>query len=787
MKILNLLFLILPFASLAQTLVVPSTRWSTQPWEARWVGPTENKSQYGIYHFRKTFSLSSPPEKFIIHISADNRYRFFVNGIYVTEGPQLSDLRHWKFESLDISKNLKQGENTLAIQVAYLGEVAPVFMMGKQAALIVQGDDAASAIVNTDKTWKYKEDESVSPIVFKPGQKELFFQYYAAGPLEKVDGNLHPWGWEQPTFNDTNWTSPSVMQNGTTFRAEGYGDAQWELTPRNIPLMEHSYEELNLLRRWEGKLETGIKAGAIKFPLKIPANQKVTLLFDNRKLTSAFPEFVTTGGKGAEIKAIYAEALFDDIKNKGHRDSIAGKSIHGVYDIFLTDGGSNRLFTSISYRTFRYVQFDIITGDQPLTITKLGSWFTGYPFEKKAIFTASDPQLSNVFDIGFHTARLCAYDTYMDCPYWERLQYIGDTRIQAFVSYYVTGDDRLARNAIEQFEWSMTYDGLTYSRYPSELPQFIPNYSLVWITMVHDYFKYRNDPQFVKSFLPGIRRVIEHFEQYLTEDKMMRLQPYWDFFDHSFSAKKIAAESQNKTLTNNTLFFAYVLDMSAELFAYYKENGESEKYAKLSRELKAAVQKNCWDSGRGLYADSPDKKHFSMHNNIMAILCDIVPPTDQAALLRKISDDQSITKTTLYFDFYLGRAMSKAGAGDQYYDLLDKWKDLLKLGLTTFPEGVDRSECHAWSASPDFEMLATFCGIESDGPGFEKVLIRPQLQSLSKVQGSIPHWAGNLEVNFEKKGEGLSGKVILPKGITGKLVWNLKTMELREGENNIRL
>ncbi len=388
---------------------------------------------------------------------------------------------------------------------------------------------------------------------------------------------------------------------------------------------------------------------------------------------------------------------------------------------------------------------------------------------------------------GFHTARLCAYDTYMDCPYWERLQYIGDTRIQAFVSYYVTGDDRLARNAIEQFEWSMTYDGLTYSRYPSELPQFIPNYSLVWITMVHDYFKYRNDPQFVKSFLPGIRRVIEHFEQYVTDDKMMRLQPYWDFFDHSFSAKKIAAESQNKTLTNNTLFFAYVLDMSAELFDYYKENGESEKYAKLSRELKAAVQKNCWDSGRGLYADSPDKKHFSMHNNIMAILCDMVLPKNQAALLRTISDDQSITKTTLYFDFYLGRAMSKAGAGDQYYDLLDKWKDLLKLGLTTFPEGVDRSECHAWSASPDFEMLATFCGIESDAPGFEKVLIRPQLQSLSKVQGSIPHWAGNLEVIFEKKGESLSGKVILPKGITGKLVWNLKTMELREGENNIRL
>ena len=787
MKILKLFFLILPFASLAQTLVVPSERWSTKPWEARWIGPHENKSQYGVYHFRKIFSIASVPEKFVIHISADNRYRLFVNGSYITEGPQLSDLRHWKFESLDIAKSLKVGENTLAIQVVYLGEVAPVFMMGKQAALIVQGDDTNSAIVNTDKTRKYRKDESVSPIVFRPGQKELFYQYYAAGPLEKVDGSKHPWGWEQSGFNDSNWIAPMTMAIGTTFLAEGYGDAQWELIPRNIPLMERMYEELNLLRRWEGRLEPGVKAGAIKFPIKVAANQKVTLLFDHKKLTTAFPELVTTEGKGAEIKVIYAEALFDDIKNKGHRDSINGKSIHGVYDIFLADGGSNRSFTSISYRTFRYVQIEITIGDQPLTITKFGSWFTGYPFEKKAMFATSDPQLSKVFDVGFRTARLCAYDTYMDCPYWERLQYIGDTRIQAFVSYYVTGDDRLARNAIEQFEWSMTYDGLTNSRYPSELPQFIPNYSLVWITMVHDYFKYRHDPQFVKSFLPGIRRVIDHFEQYLTDDKMMRLQPYWDFFDHSFSAKKIAAESQNKTLTNNTLFYAYVLDMSAELFAYYKENGESEKYATLSRELKAAVQKNCWDAARGLYADSPDKKHFSMHNNIMAVLCDMVPPQEQAALLRKIVEDQSITKTTLYFDFYLGRAMSKAGAGDQYYAQLDKWKDLLKLGLTTFPEGVDRSECHAWSASPDFEMLATFCGIESDAPGFEKVLIRPQLQSLSKVQGSIPHWAGKLDVAFEKKGEGLTGKVILPKGISGRLVWGQKTIELKEGKNSIKL
>ncbi len=40
----------------------------------------------------------------------------------------------------------------------------------------------------------------------------------------------------------------------------------------------------------------------------------------------------------------------------------------------------------------------------------------------------------------------------MDCPYYEQLQYGGDTRIQGLVSMYMTGDGRLIKNAIEQLD-----------------------------------------------------------------------------------------------------------------------------------------------------------------------------------------------------------------------------------------------------------------------------------------------------------------------------------------------
>jgi alpha-L-rhamnosidase len=780
MKVLLIPFLCLPLMGSTQHLVTPSDHYVKNRWEARWIGPEEGAYRYGVHYFRKSFSLKTKPYRFVIHLSADNRYRFFVNGTYVTDGPQINDTRHWRFESLDIGPLMKEGENVLAVQVANFAEEAPVYLMGKRTALIMQGDDSLSAIVNTDKTWKYLADKAVTPLVFKPGDPSLFYQYYAAGPLEKVEGTNFPWGWELPDYNDTSWPSAQPSETGAPFGIVGYGDATWELVPRSIPLMERTYQNSGPIRR-----SSGIPKVSPVFPITIPARTTASILVDQQVLTSAFPELTSSGGKDSQIKVTYAEALFEDIKMKGHRDSIRGKTIHGVYDVFLPEGNKSRNFTTLTYRTFRYVQLDITTGNEPLAIEKFGSWFTAYPFEKKASFASNDPALAKVFNIGWHTARLCAYETYMDCPYWERLQYIGDTRIQALVSYYVSGDDRLAKNALEQFQQSLTYDGLTYSRYPSSLPQYIPNYSLVWVTMVHDYFMYRNDPEFVKSFLPGIQRVLDHFEQYMTPDNMMREQPYWDFIDHTFPTHKIVEESFFKRLTTNSLFYAYTLSLASEMFGYYNEPKLAQKYSVRSQQLKTGVKKQCWDANRQLYADTPDKKHFSMHSNILAVLCGMVPKEEQQDFVKRIVESKNITQTTLYFDFYLGRAMNQAHAGDLYLGLLDKWKELLDVGLTTFPEGVDRSECHAWSASPDFEMLATFAGIQPQTPGFKKVIIRPLLQKLESVKGNIPHWAGELSVDFNKNGNQLTGTVVLPSSITGRLEWNGKVVELKSGENKI--
>ncbi len=157
------------------------------------------------------------------------------------------------------------------------------------------------------------------------------------------------------------------------------------------------------------------------------------------------------------------------------------------------------------WRTWRYLDLDITTGSDPLTLESLKAHFTAYPFEERANFQSGDPDLDKIWQTSWRTARVDAHETYMDTPYYEQLQYVGDTRIQALISYTVAGDDRLGRQAITAFDQSRIPEGITRSRYPSNLPQNIPTFSLLWIGMLHDYWMYRPDPQFVSDELPGTR------------------------------------------------------------------------------------------------------------------------------------------------------------------------------------------------------------------------------------------------------------------------------------------
>ena len=782
-----------PMQQLALEKINPSLL--NNSWKAQWIShPTESLVDYGVFHFRKIFELKEQPKEFIINISADNRYRLFVNGKAVCFGPARADLEHWSYESIDIAPFLKVGKNLLAAEVWNFGDLKPWAQFSIKTAFIVQGNSPLEEIVNTDSSWKVIKDQAYSPA--PASSKETSGQFVVVGPCDRVDAALYPWGWETPGYDDHSWLTPRTLDAA---HPRGVGtDINWELTPRTIPLMEQIQQKFTTIRRTSGEtVPEGFIEG--KAVWTIPANKKITVLFDQANLTTGYPELIVSKGKGSTIRLTYSESLFDPEGAKGNRNEIEGKSILGYSDFFMPDGTAERLFRPLWFRTWRYLQMEIETGGDPLTINSFSSEFTAYPLKENAVFDSDQPDLKKIWNVGWRTARLCANETYFDCPYYEQLQYIGDTRIQSLISLYVSGDDRLVRNAITDFNESIFYEGLTRSRYPSANPQIIPPFSLYWVDMVNDYWTLRDDPEFIKSFLPGIESVLGWFTGRIDKETgLLGKVEYWNFVDWAVewawnNERGIGGVPAGGFKDGNSsilsMQFAYASQRAAELFRYYGQPEKAETYSELARQLRNAVYGKCWDESKGYLADTPSKKEFSMHAQIFAVLTNTIPEKDQKNFVQRFLNDKNLIQPTMYFRFYLTQALKKTGLADQYLETLGLWNEMLQKGLTTFAENPDpaRSDCHAWSASPDYDFLATVAGIRPESPGFKTVEIEPALGKLTFIKGQMPHPAGIISFDLKRVGtQGISGAIILPEGLTGTFKWNGKSIALK-GKTNIEL
>ena len=61
-------------------------------WSAAWIEvPGSDPEEYGVYYFRKDVELADAPGSFVIHVSADQRYKLYVNGTLVSLGPARND------------------------------------------------------------------------------------------------------------------------------------------------------------------------------------------------------------------------------------------------------------------------------------------------------------------------------------------------------------------------------------------------------------------------------------------------------------------------------------------------------------------------------------------------------------------------------------------------------------------------------------------------------------------------------------------------------------------------
>ena len=763
-----------------------SAQASQKQWNANWIAvPNTDGNAYGVFYFRKTVNLPAKPASFIIHVSADNRYKLYVNGLLVSLGPARGDTYYWNYETVDLAPYLNQGKNTVSALVFNESQYRPEAQITVRTAFIVQGNTAAEEILNTNNTWKCIEDKGYQPLA----------GFFAASSGEMVAINPKLTGWESAAFDDSSWPlAANLFQGQPKGMSDGFG---WMLVPSPLPQMELTYQRIPVLRMANG-ITAPVLFPAIKTVVNIPANTTVTLLLDQTYLTNAYITLKFSRGKNAGISMRYAESLFDNLNKygsrKGNRDSVEGKDFNGREDRLISAGTDQQSYTTLYWRSFRYIKLTISTKEEPLLIDDIYGTFTGYPFKFNAVFNTENTEIKKILEVGWRTARLCAMETYFDCPYYEQLQYIGDTRIQAMISYYNSGDDRLARNAINLSDHSCLTEGVTQSRWPTHDAQIISTFSLWYIGMLHDYWMYRADSNFIKDKLVGERAVLDFFSKYQQPDGSLKNTPFWTFVDWA-NGKNWFMGSPPKSTAGSSAILDLQLLWAYQWAADMESETGMQAYAVLYRQraakLKQTIQLKYWDTDKKLYADTEDKTMFSQHANALAILTGMVKQADFNSFSKKLLEDASLTQCTIYFKYYLNQALVKAGMGNEYMHWLDVWRNSIKIGLTTWPEESNlqntRSDCHAWGASPNIEFFRTVLGIDSDAPGFTKIKIEPHLGDLTNVSGEIPHPEGKVAVSYKMEKDHWKINISIPQKTTGILIWKTKTYKLKAGEHLLDL
>lgn len=790
----RLYFLSVLFSLLTAALSVQAQSgdhyYQPKPWAAKWIAPPGiTGTEYGVYHFRKPIELKEKPAVYKVRISADNRYKLFVNSQLVSLGPARGDLSHWNYETVDLAPYLKAGKNIIAALVWNDGQYRNEAQITYRTGLIVQGNTAQQSAVNTDTSWKCIKDEGYRPIQY----------YFIAGPGQLADMRQVIKGWKNQDFDDSAWPSATVVSNGYP---KGSSDAGWMLVPSPLPAMERTYQRIPLLRKTVGMAAPSREFPGAKRQIRIPADTTVTLLLDQTYLTNAYFTLQFSEGESASIAIGYAETLYenpedkdkDNHPRKGHRDEVEGKFFTGMADSILSDGSLRQTYTSMFWRTYRYIQLRIHTRSAPLIIDDVYGTFTGYPFKLNARFNTRDTVINKILETGWRTARLDAMETYMDCPYYEQLQYIGDTRIQAMISYFNSGDDRLARNALNLIDHSRLPEGVTMSRWPSHGTQIISTFSLWYIGMLHDYWMYRPDSAFVRDKLPGARQVLAFFSHFQGADGSLKNLPYWKFVDWVGGPGWEMGQAPSGSDGS-----AAMLDL--QLLRAYQWAGGMERglgmtafadlYRSKAKQLENTIREKYWNARRGLFADTREKNTYSQHVNAMAILANLIPGSDLPAFSKRLITDTTLVQCSIYFKYYLNQALVKGGLGDNYLQWLDIWRENLKMGLTTWAEDSNlqyaRSDCHAWGASPNIEFYRTVLGIDSDGPGFRKVKIEPHPGELTNISGEIPHPNGIIKVSYRQTNGKWQIQIRLPAAVAGRFIWKGKSFPLVAGSNQFVL
>ena len=597
--------------------------------------------------FRKDFSLEKTPERAILYITADDYYKLYLNGKFVTQGPCPGYPFHYYYNELDVTAYLRPGKNVVAVHTYYQGLINRVWVSGDgRHGLLLDLEADGQMLLKSDETFRWH---------IHGGYTSLGTTGYETQFLEQYDSSSDEDGFMEPEYDDRGWdfARKRAYQDYTLFRQ---------------PTRQLTFERI---------APVSVKP--------IPGG----LLADFGSQYVGYPMLKASGLKGSAVVLRCGQELQEDGRVQYHL-----RANCCYEERWLLSGKGEDTLRQYDYKSFRYLELLLPEGCQ-VEKSSLCVIARHHPYRQQAVCHSTQPQLQKIWELCAHSLEYGVQEVIQDCMEREKGQYLGDGCFTSLSYAVLTGDLSIMEKLIDDsLRSAFVNEGLMTCTTCSFM-QEIAEYSLMLPMLLRAHYQLTGDRQFLRDRYDGICRLIRFYlEQYQTEngllgnmDKWCVVEwpaPYRDGYDFDLTEGKVTYGVHN-------VINAYFLGSVKTVNAIGRLIGDAPvmEPADVAR-LEQVFVDAFYDRERGLFRDAPHSSHISLPSNVFPLLYDLCPDRETEKRIVELIREKRLTSAMFFVSFGVLMGLCRVGEKVLALELMadaGAWSRMLSEGCTTTIEG----------------------------------------------------------------------------------------------------
>ncbi len=623
--------------------------------------PEELKNKHIL--FRKKAFLNVTGNA-VLKITADDYFKLYINGKFVTQGPAPGYPSHYYYDEIDVTGYVKSGENTFAVHTYYQGLINRVWVSGDlRCGMQMSLDVDGKTVLESDETFRCCYHSGYTSCG-KFGYDTAFAECYDSRAPE-IDFFL-------PEFDDSYWVNAAVRE---------YTDYSFVKQP--TPQLEI----------YQMEPEKQVKDGN-------------TVRLDFGRETVGYLNATVKGKSGDTVWLKFGEELNDDGSVRCEMRCNCNYT-----EKWLLSGQTDTLM-QYDYKAFRYAEIILPKGAELISVSMT---VRHYPFQKKAQYRVKSSELSDIIELCLDTVKYGTQEGYVDCPTREKGSYLGDISIAGRAQAIATGDFSLIKKAVKDFCFSSFVCPGLLSCSTCSLMQEIADYSLQFAGQVLWIYKSDGDMDFLKQTEPYVTGVYRYFLKYADESGLISgVTEKWNLVDwpdnlrdgYSFPLTKPIGKGKHNVI--NAFWYGFLRDIDEIYGILGKEK------TGLTGKVKHSFYEKFYCHEENLFCDSAkdesDGRHFSVHSNILPLLFGMTDgKTEIQESIVNLIKNKKLSRMGVYMAYFALAALIKAGERELAEKMATDegcWKLMLKEGATTAFEawGKDQkwncSLFHPWATAP---------------------------------------------------------------------------------------